>query len=104
MPHVRRIRTLGERERHVVVSHLQETIDQTGWEVHEGVVRGTESCDMSDSQIHVCNSILQSSVVNFGRKIRVIDASEQGPPKTLSSTTDICFALIPHKWKWQKTI
>jgi hypothetical protein len=37
MPHVRRIRALGERERRVVIGHLQETIDQTGWEVHEGL-------------------------------------------------------------------
>jgi hypothetical protein len=40
----------------------------------------------------------QWSVVDFsGWKIRVIDASEQGLPKTLSSTmatTDICFALL----------
>jgi hypothetical protein len=36
MSHVRRIRALGERERRVIVGHLQETIDQTGWEVDEG--------------------------------------------------------------------
>jgi hypothetical protein len=41
------------------------------------------------------------SPVNFsGWKIRVIDASEQGPPKTLSSTTDNYWYLLRPTGSW----
>jgi hypothetical protein len=61
MQHLR-IRALGKRERRVVVSHLQEMIDQTGWKVVKGESFVLESFD-NDSKLTMYQEELSHEIM-----------------------------------------